>query len=147
MCQVSLPQQEQVLYNFCLCSCINNSCMEEESVGVTYNKTGVERRQTLGPLRSIIPTWSTTSSNNHLSFSLSHKHAVCTWIYKDFVFVSSPMSTMKGLPKRCQSLVGLVVTGCWYTWFGRLSNIAHRYRKSISIIETYSIDNKDFLAP
>ena len=34
MCQVSLPQQEQVLYNFCLCSCINNSCMEEESVGV-----------------------------------------------------------------------------------------------------------------
>ena len=31
--------------------------------------------------------------------------------------------------------------------FGRLSNIAHRYRKSISIIETYSIDNIDFLAP
>ena len=38
MCQVSPPQQEQVLYNFCLCSCINNSCMEEESVGLTYNK-------------------------------------------------------------------------------------------------------------
>ena len=43
MCQVSLPQQEQVLYNFCLCSCINNSCMEEESVGVTYNKLVVSK--------------------------------------------------------------------------------------------------------
>ena len=31
--------------------------------------------------------------------------------------------------------------------FVRLSNIAHRYRKFISIIETYSIDNIDFLAP
>ena len=37
--------------------------------------------------------------------------------------------------------------GCWYTWFGHLSNIAHRHRKSISIIETYFIDNIDFLAP
>ena len=43
MCQVSLPQQEQVLYIFCLCSCINNSCMEEESVGVTYNKLVVSK--------------------------------------------------------------------------------------------------------
>ena len=37
--------------------------------------------------------------------------------------------------------------GCWYTWFGRLSDIAHRYRKSVSIIETYPIDNIDFVAP
>ena len=35
---------------------------------------------------------------------------------------------------------------CWLslvvdtTWFGGFSNIAHRYRKSISIIETYSIN-------
>ena len=43
MCQLSLPQQEQVLYNFCFCSCINNSCMEEESVGVTYNKLVVAK--------------------------------------------------------------------------------------------------------
>ena len=43
MCQVSLPQQKQVLYIFCLCSCINNSCMEEESFGVTYNKLVVSK--------------------------------------------------------------------------------------------------------
>ena len=49
---------------------------------------------------------------------------------------------MKELSKRCQSLVGLI--GCWYIWFGRFSYIAHRYRKSILIIEIYSID---FLAP
>ena len=67
------------------------------------------------PLDPLIPTWSTTSSNNNPSFSLSHIHAVCTWNYKDFIFVSSLMSTMKGLSIRWQSLVGLVVTGCWYT--------------------------------
>ena len=38
VCQVSLPQQEQVLYIFCLCSRNNNSCMEVASVGVTYSK-------------------------------------------------------------------------------------------------------------
>ena len=43
ICQVSLPQQEQVLYNFCLCSCINNSCMEVQSVGVTYNRLVVSK--------------------------------------------------------------------------------------------------------
>ena len=45
MCQVSLPQQEQVLDNFCLWSCINNSCMEEESVGVTYSKLMVSKAE------------------------------------------------------------------------------------------------------
>ena len=41
--QVSPPQQEQVLYKFCFCSCINNSCMEVESVGVTYNRQVVSK--------------------------------------------------------------------------------------------------------
>ena len=43
ICQVSLPQQEQVLNNFCLCSCHNNSCMEVESEGVTYSKLVVSK--------------------------------------------------------------------------------------------------------
>ena len=66
--------------------------------------TDDERRQTLDHLKSII----TISSNNHLSFSLSHIHDVCTWNYKDFVFVSSPISSKKELSKRCQSLAGFV---------------------------------------
>ena len=43
--QVSLPQQDQVLHNFCLCSCINNSCMEVESVWVTYNRLVVSKAE------------------------------------------------------------------------------------------------------
>ena len=43
LCQVSLPQQAQVLYNFCLCSCINDSCMEVQSFGVTYNRLVVSK--------------------------------------------------------------------------------------------------------
>ena len=31
------------LIQFCLCSCINNSCMEVQSVGVTYNKLVVSK--------------------------------------------------------------------------------------------------------
>ena len=43
ICQVSLLQQGQVLYNFCLCSCINNSCMEVQSVVVTYKRLVVSK--------------------------------------------------------------------------------------------------------
>ena len=43
ICQVSVPEQEQVFYNFCLCSCINNSRIEVESVGVTYNRLVVSK--------------------------------------------------------------------------------------------------------
>ena len=43
ICQMSLPQQEQVLYNFCLCSCISNSYMVVQSVGVTYNSLVVSK--------------------------------------------------------------------------------------------------------
>ena len=47
--------------------------------------------------------------------------------------------------------MSVTCVGChWlliYTWFGRLSNIAYRYRNSISNIKTYSIGNIDFLTP
>ena len=48
-------------------------------------------------------------------------------------------------PRNCQKDVSYLLIGCWYTWFGHLSNIAHWI--SISIIKTYSIDDIDFLAP
>ena len=76
MCQVSLPQQEQVLYNFSLCSCINNSFMEEESVGVTYNKQVVSKAGDFIVHMSHMVYFSKTnenrsSENNPLLFILS----------------------------------------------------------------------------
>ena len=46
--------------------------------------------------------------------------------------------------RNCQqskSDVSQLFSVCWYSWFGRLSNATYRYRKSISIIETFSIYN------
>ena len=55
---------------------------------------------------------------------------------------------VKQPPGNCQmSDVSHLLAGCQYTWFGRLSNIVHRYRIFSSIIETYFINNIDFLAP
>ena len=61
--QVSLPQQEQVLYNFCLCSCINNSRIEVESVGVTYNKLVVSKAGDCIAHMSYIIYFSKTNEN------------------------------------------------------------------------------------
>ena len=63
ICQVSLPQQEQVLYNFCLCSCINNSCMEIQSVGVTYNRLVVSKAGDFTVHMSHMIYFSKTSEN------------------------------------------------------------------------------------
>ena len=63
ICQVSLPQQEQVLYNFCLCSCINNSCMEVQSVGVTYNRLVVSKAGDFTVQMSHIMYFSKTNEN------------------------------------------------------------------------------------
>ena len=99
-------------------------------VSPRYTRPALNADKPSAPLDPYIPTWSTTSSNNHLSFSLSHIHVVWTWIYR-------------GRTRDCQIDVSHL---CWLslvvdtTWFGRFSNIAHRYRKPISIIETYSID-------
>ena len=63
ICQVSLPQQEQVLYNFCLCSCINNSCTEVQSVGVTYNRLLVSKAGDFTVHMSHIMYFSKTKEN------------------------------------------------------------------------------------
>ena len=73
-------------------------------------------------------------------------YVVCTRSNQDFVLISSPMSTAQG-SGNCQIQMSvtswLFIHICRY-FFSRLSNTAYRYRKSILIIETYSID---FLVP
>ena len=61
------------------------------------NKNDVDRRQTLGHLRSINPNIITLHQKSHfLSYVM---YAVCTWSNKDFVSMSSPMSTARGTVK------------------------------------------------
>ena len=73
------------------------------------HKTGVERRQTLGHLRSINPNMiNHVPQQSPLIFWVIY--VVCTRSNKNFVFVSSPMSRFKKLSKvRCQQ--PLV---CWH---------------------------------
>ena len=66
------------------------------------------------------------------------KHVVCTRSNKDFVFVSSQMARLKELLK---SDVSHLLAVCRYLWFRHIFNTAYRYRKSMTVIETYSIDN------
>ena len=104
------------------------------------NKTDVGRRQTLGHPRSINPNMiNDVAKQSPLISQVIYIYAVCTRSNKNFVFVSSRMSRFKKQSKvRCQQPLG-----CLLTWFGRLSNTAHRYRKSISIIKMYSTNNID----
>ena len=62
ICQVSLPQQEHVLCKFCLCSCINNSCMEVQSVA-TYNRVVVSKAGDFTVHMSHIMYFSKTNEN------------------------------------------------------------------------------------
>ena len=53
------------------------------------------------------------------------------------------MSKLKELSKFG---VSHLLAVCWDSWFGHISNAAYQSRISISIIETYSIDNINLLA-
>ena len=118
------------------------------------NKNDVERRQTLGHLRSINPNIITLHQKSHflfLSCMLSVHGAIqilypCHLQCQQLGERSNSGSTSRGTVKfRCQPACWLFVDICRY-WFSCFSNFANRYRKSISIIKTHSIDNFDFLA-
>ena len=90
---------------------------------ITYNKTGVERRQTLGPLRSINP--------NMINHFIKQSPLLFSKSYTQYRYVLSVHESIyKESTKDCQIDVSHL---CWLslvvvdtTWFGRLSNIAHR---------------------
>ena len=105
---------------------------------ILKNKTDDERRQTLGHPRSINPSMiNHVAKQSPLIFKVIYD--VCTRSNKNFVFVSSRISRFKKQSKvRCQQPLS-----CLLTWFDRLSNTAHQYRKSISIINMYSTNNID----
>ena len=82
-----------------------------------YNKTDVERRQTLGHLRSINPNMiNPFAKQSPLLLSKSLHEAVKTSYYL------RSQRCSRNCTKDVKSL-----DGCWYTWFGSLSNNAHGY--------------------
>ena len=89
-------------------------------------KTDAERPETLGCLKYITPTMvNHFASQSPLLFFVMY--VVCTWRNNDFVFVSSPMSTVK---VRCPLLAF-----CWYSWFQVLLLIdIEKQRNIVNII-------------
>ena len=84
------------LYKYCVLY-IFTDCFSH-----SFDKTDVERRQTLGHPRSINPNMiNHVPQQSPLIFYVIY--VVCTQSNKNFVFVSSPMSRFKKLSKvRCQ---------------------------------------------
>ena len=124
------------------CSCIWFG--EETSYNMSNlnnNKTGFECWKTLGRLRIInLNIINHFAKQSPLLFSITY--VVCTRSNHDFLLVASPMSMLKELSQRSVTCLA----GFLYWWFGPIYNIAYWYRKPISIIRKYSIDNVDFLA-
>ena len=76
------------------------------------------------------------SPNNHLSFSKSYMLSVHEAI-KFRIRIISHVKVEETVKSQMSATTRLL------TWFGRLSNTAHPYRKSISIIKIYSTNNND----
>ena len=98
------------------------------------HKTDVGRRQTLGHPRSINPNMINYVPQKSPHFLKSYMLSVHEAIKISYSYHLPCQGS-----RNCQNQMS--VTTHLLTWFGRLSNTAHPYSKSISIIKMYSTNN------